>query len=133
MNNMAISSGYDRFTDMMQYYNYAYFAYYILIFIMGVITLKSYLKYRKIKKKPEALITVHIVDIIISIIIGAGFSSMMMFLGTMADIATEYFRIWGNKGWALLAIYVILFITNWILTGKITKLKLDKARELKTE
>ena len=58
---------------------------------------------------------------------------MMMFLGTMADIATEYFRIWGNKGWALLAIYVILFITNWILTGKITKLKLDKARELKTE
>lgn len=121
-----MNGSYSAIGEMMNYYNVMFFVYYVLIFIMALITLKSFFNYRAINKNPQAEINAHPIDLIISIIIGAGFLTMMYFMGILADLSAPDIKTWMLKGWGLLGAYILLFIINFVLISRIGRVNARK-------
>lgn len=113
---------YDSFTELMYYFYFQYAIYVVLIVIMGLVFLKSLFHYNSMKKGIENF-GLHPFDLIISVLIGIGFISGMMFQGVLADISTEQGSIWFPRVMALFIIYVLFFIANLVTIKRIENLK----------
>src|SRR5690625_1593352 len=85
---------YDAFTELMYYFYFEYIIYCILIIITLLICIKTMFNYLSIKKNHSTNVTVHPLDIVISIFIGIALLSSMMFQGVLADISPEQSEIW---------------------------------------
>lgn len=114
---------YDSFTELMYYFYFEYTIYCILLIIMALICIKMISNYLAIKNNPSSNITIHPLDIAISILIGIAFYSSLMFQGVLSDISTEQSNIWFPRVLALCLIYIILFIFQCILLKSIAKYK----------
>ena len=55
---------------------------------------------------------------------------MMLFTGILSDVAWKYLDRWLEKSWALLGIYIVLFITNLIIRSKANKINELYKKEL---
>ena len=89
-----IDGVYDRFTELMHYFYFEYAVYCILLIIMLFISIKIISNYLAIKNNSSSNVTVHSLDFVISVLIGAAFFSSMMFQGVLSDISTEQSKIW---------------------------------------
>lgn len=114
---------YDSFTELMYYFYFEYAIYCILLIIMTLLFIKTIANYLAVKNNPSSNITVHPLDIVISILIGIAFLSAMMFQGVLSDISTEQSKIWLPRVVALCLIYIILFILQCVFLNRIIKYK----------
>ena len=119
----SLEGVYDSFTELMYYFYFEYTIYFILLIIMVLIFIKTISNYFSIKSNLSSNITVHLLDIVISMLIGIAFFSSMMFQGVLSDISPEQSKIWFTRVLVLCIIYIILFISQCILLNHITKYK----------
>lgn len=116
-----IDGVYDRFTELMHYFYFEYAIYCILLIIMLFISIKIISNYLAIKNNSSSNITVHSLDFVISVLIGAAFFSAMMFQGVLSDISTEQSKIWLPRVSRLFFVYIILFILQCVFLSRIAK------------
>lgn len=116
-----IDGVYDRFTELMHYFYFEYAIYCILLIIMLFISIKIISNYLAIKNNSSSNITVHSLDFVISVLIGAAFFSSMMFQGVLSDISTEQSKIWFPRVSRLFFVYIILFILQCVFLSCIAK------------
>lgn len=116
-----IDGVYDRFTELMHYFYFEYAVYCILLIIMLFISIKIISNYLAIKNNSSSNITVHSLDFVISVLIGAAFFSSMMFQGVLSDISTEQSKIWFPRVSRLFFVYIILFILQCVFLSRIAK------------
>lgn len=116
-----IDGVYDRFTELMHYFYFEYAIYCILLIIMLFISIKIISNYLAIKNNSSSNITVHSLDFVISVLIGAAFFSAMMFQGVLSDISTEQSKIWFPRVSRLFFAYIILFILQCVFLSRIAK------------
>lgn len=116
-----IDGVYDRFTELMHYFYFEYAIYCILLIIMLFISIKIISNYLAIKNNSSSNITVHSLDFVISVLIGAAFFSSMMFQGVLSDISTEQSKIWLPRVSRLFFVYIILFILQCVFLSRIAK------------
>lgn len=114
---------YDSFTELMYYFYFEYAVYCVLLIIMVLLCMKGLFNYLAVKKETSSNITVHPLDIVISILIGIAFFSTMMFQGVLSDISPEYSKIWFPRVVALCLIYILLFIVQCVFLNRIVKYK----------
>lgn len=116
-----IDGVYDRFTELMHYFYFEYAVYCILLIIMLFISIKIISNYLAIKNNSSSNVTVHSLDFVISVLIGAAFFSSMMFQGVLSDISTEQSKIWFPRVSRLFFVYIILFILQCVFLSRIAK------------
>jgi uncharacterized membrane protein YjfL (UPF0719 family) len=126
--NFYVDGKYSAFEELMYYYHFEFFVYYLLVLIVFLNSIKAIAKYNSIKRCKVSNISLGYADLLISIIAGVGLGSGMFFQGILSDISSRYFKIWGNKMFVLCIVAFILFIVQLIFTVKTETFK-DKVND----
>jgi di/tricarboxylate transporter len=121
--NFHVDGKYSAFEELMYYYHVEFFVYYLLVLIVFLNCFKAIVKFNSIKRHKVSNISLGYFDLFISMIAGMGLGTGMFFQGILSDISSKYFKIWGNKMFALCVVAFILFIVQLIFTVKTENFK----------
>lgn len=116
---LGMDGKYSAFEEIMYYYHFDFMVYYILVLIVFINCIKAIVNYISVSKKEVSYIPSGSIDLLISILLGIGLGSGMVFQGVMSDVSSKYSHIWGTKMFVLCVIGLILFIIQLIFTFKI--------------
>ena len=114
---------YDSFTELMQYFDFEFNIYCLLVLIVFINCTKAVFSFLRIKKDKNADISINHWDILVSIISGMGLFNAIMFQGVIADISKAESDIWFNKVLGLCISAFVLFIIQFYFTGAVVKRK----------
>ena len=124
-----VDGKYSAFEELMYYYHWDFYVYYILVIILLVNCVKAIVNFIAIRKCKASDITLSFTDLIISSLAGMGLMCGVFFQGILSDISSKYSKIWWNEMFVLCIAAFVLFIVQVNLTSKIESIK-NKKNEL---
>ena len=112
---------YNGFAEMMSYYHWDFFVYYILVSIIFTNCIKSFIYFTYAKRNKHSKINSNYTDVFISILSGIGLLCGTIFQGILTDIPVNNGGIWLNRIIVLDIIGFVLFIIqfNYMVKGRI--------------
>lgn len=118
---------YSSFNEMMDYYHWDFFVYYILTFIVFINCMKSIIYFYYVKKGRLLKVIASYIDIFISILAGVGLLYGTFFQGILTDIPANNGSQWLSRIFILDIIAFVLFIIQLVSIVKGRTIEKEKS------